>query len=391
MFPRKETSMGTSDFRPGLEGVAVAETVLSHVDGARGRLVVAGQNVEDLAGRRSFEDVAAALFTHDGSGPASGELRDALGKARAAAFARLPSLGAALDSADAMDALRAAIAHLQERRGAERYDALAEITGAVAVFAAAWSRRRQGLTEVAPDPALGHAADYLRMLRGVRAEPYEEEALDAYLVTVVDHGLNASTFAARVVASTGSDLVSAVCAAIGALKGPLHGGAPGPVLDMLDLVGQKEHARALLESELDARRRIMGMGHRVYRVRDPRAAVLEAVLERLRRATPSDGTERAAAVATRLELARAVEREATALLAARYPSRALRANVEFYTAVLLEALGVPRALFSPTFAVARVAGWAAHVDEERRKGRLIRPTSVYVGPVPIPHGVEQAG
>jgi len=119
--------------------------------------------------------------------------------------------------------------------------------------------------------------------------------------------------------------------------------------------------------------------------------VLEAVVERLRRATPSDGTERAAAVATRLELARAVEREATALLAARYPSRALRANVEFYTAVLLEALGVPRALFSPTFAVARVAGWAAHVDEERRKGRLIRPTSVYVGPVPAPHGVERAG
>src|SRR5258706_401989 len=138
---------------------------------------------------------------------------------------------------------------------------------------AAWGRRREGLAEVAPAPALGHAADYLRMLRGARAEPHEEEALDAYLVTVVDHGLNASTFAARVVASTGSDLVSAVCAAIGALKGPLHGGAPGPVLDMLDLVGKKEHARALLENELDARRRIMGMGHRVYRVRDPRAAV----------------------------------------------------------------------------------------------------------------------
>lgn len=371
-----------TQLRSGLEGVAVAETVLSHVDGARGRLVVAGYDVERVAGTLSFEQAAALLWA-DGERIEPEAVAGALGRARAEAFALLPALGGALDVGDAMDALRASVAHLVEGRGTtRRWEAFARITGAVSVFAAAWARRRSGETAVSPDSSLGHAADYLHMLRDDTVESYEVSALDAYLVTVMDHGLNASTFAARVVASTGSDLVSAVTAAIGALKGPLHGGAPGPVLDLLDLVAVPERAREVLESELSARRRIMGMGHRVYRVRDPRAAVLEAAVERLRAATAVERGERANHVAARLELARAVEREATALLAVRYPSRALRANVEFYTAVLLEAIGVPRELFSATFACARTAGWAAHVDEERRKGRLIRPTSIYVGALP---------
>jgi citrate synthase len=378
---------GRTELRSGLEGVAVAETALSHVDGARGRLIIAGHDVEELAVTARFEDVAAALWARDDSGPTAAEIAAALGAGRVAAFARLPSLGDALEAPDAMDALRAAVAHLSEQRepGEPHWAPFARVAAALAVFAAAWARRHAGGAAVLPDANLGHAADYLRMVRGLPAKPEEVRALDAYLVTVVDHGLNASTFAARVVASTGSDLVSAITAAIGALKGPLHGGAPGPVLDMLDLVGSREHARGVLESEISARRRIMGMGHRVYRVRDPRAAVLEAVVERLRETTLTESDERAAEVATRLDLARAVEREATALLALRYPSRALRANVEFYTAVLLEAIGVPRELFSPTFAVARVAGWTAHVDEERRKGRLIRPTSIYVGGIPPGH------
>jgi citrate synthase len=185
--------------------------------------------------------------------------------------------------------------------------------------------------------------------------------------------MNASTFVARVVASTGSDLVSAVVASIGALKGPLHGGAPGPVLDMLDAVGRADRARVWLEAELAAGRRIMGMGHRIYRVRDPRADALEhagSVVER-------DGI----AVA-RLTLAHAVEREAEHLLAERHAERPLRANVEFYTAVLLDAVGIPRTLFSLMFAASRVVGWCAHVDEQRRVGRLIRPASIYVGPMP---------
>jgi len=384
-------TLGRTELRSGLEGVAVAETVLSHVDGARGRLIVAGHDVEQIAGARPFEEAAAMLWATGGEPIDASAVEAALGEARAGAFALLPSLGAALEARDAMDALRAAVAHLVETHDTtERWQPFAHVTAAVSVFAAAWARRRDGEGALAPEPSLGHAADFLRMLRGDTASPDEVRALDAYLVTVIDHGLNASTFAARVVASTGSDLVSAVTAAIGALKGPLHGGAPGPVLDLLDLVAAPERARGVLESELSARRRIMGMGHRVYRVRDPRAAVLEGAIERLREATRVESSARGSRVAARLDLARAVEREATTLLAARYPNRALRANVEFYTAVLLEALGVPRELFSAIFASGRVAGWAAHVDEERRKGRLIRPTSIYVGAVPADMGSRSA-
>jgi citrate synthase len=191
--------------------------------------------------------------------------------------------------------------------------------------------------------------------------------------------MNASTFTARVVASTGSDLWSAVVAAVGALKGPLHGGAPGPVLDMLDAIGAPDRAAAWLEGELQAGRRIMGMGHRIYRVRDPRALVLERAMERLEAARPNKDARPGE---DRLVLARAVEQAAEGVLRRRYPDRPLRANVEFYTAVLLDAVGLPRALFTPTFAVGRVAGWCAHVQEQRQTGRLIRPASRYVGPRP---------
>jgi citrate synthase len=211
------------------------------------------------------------------------------------------------------------------------------------------------------------------MIRGTRPSDAEAAAFEAYLVTVLDHGMNASTFTARVVASTGSDLVSCITAAIGALKGPLHGGAPGPVLDMLDAIGQPARAEAWLEDELAAGRRLMGMGHRIYRVRDPRAAVLERALERL---------ESSGLSTSRLALARAVERAAEGVLAKRHPERALKANVEFYTAVLLDAVGLPREQFSPTFGVSRIAGWAAHVLEQRRTGRLIRPASRYIGELP---------
>ncbi len=342
----------------GLEGVLVTRTRLSGVDGEAGQLVIAGSRVEDLAGAVPFEAVCARLWERPSVD---------LGPARVQAFARLASVGGALEAAETMDALRAAVAHLPSTAGAD------EVPAAVAVFAAAWQRRRTGKSPVAPQPALPHAADTLRMVRGEPAPAALVRGLDTYLSTVVDHGLNASTFTARVIASTGSDLVSAVVGALGALKGPLHGGAPGPVLDMLDAVGSPERAEAWLSAELAAGRRIMGMGHRVYRVRDPRAAVLEAAVERL---------ESAGIRTPRLVLARAVERAAADVLAQRHPDRPLKANVEFYTAVLLEAVGIPRALFTPVFAVGRVAGWCAHVEEQRRTGRLIRPDALYVGPVP---------
>jgi citrate synthase len=240
--------------------------------------------------------------------------------------------------------------------------------GAAPVFVAAWSRRRAGQPAIAPDPSLGHAADYLRMTLGRPADPACVRALDAYLVTVIDHAMSASTFTARVIASTRSDLISAVVGAVGALKGPLHGGAPSPVLDMLDAIGAPGQAEAWLIGELAAGRRIMGMGHRMYRVRDPRAAVLERAVRPLN--------------SPRLALARAVEAAATKILGERKPDRPLAANVDFFTAVLLDAVGLAREQFAPTFAVSRIAGWSAHVIEQHRTGRLIRPASHYTGDRP---------
>jgi citrate synthase len=349
----------------GLEGVVAAETALSDVDGERGRLILAGHDVESLAPRASFEEATALLW--QSAGLPADELRAGLGLARVQAATLLPGLTRALSLADGMDALRASLAQL------ETSEPLA-VLGAVPVFAAAWARARRGLPAIAPDPARGQADDFLRLLRGEPADAARVRALDTYLVTVADHGMNASTFAARVVTSTGSDVVSATVAAIGALKGPLHGGAPGPVLDMLDGIGSPPEAEAWLRGELAAGRRIMGMGHRVYRVRDPRAAVLEAATQRLEAAI---GTS-----AGRLPLARAVERAATALLGERHKDRSLAANVEFYTAVLLDAVGLDRTLFSPTFAIGRTAGWLAHMAEQRATGRLIRPASRYVGAWP---------
>ena len=347
----------------GLEGVVVADTRLSDVDGERGRLVIAGHDVESLATRTPFEGVCALLWGRD-----EASVREALGRGRARAWPKLGVLGDALEAADGMEALRAAMAHLR----ASEFPDDADVAGAVAVFASAWARGRAGLPPVAPDAGLGHAEDLLRMVLGDAPDAARVAGLDAYLVTVSDHGMNASTFAARVVASTASDTISAIVSAIGALKGPLHGGAPGPVLDMLDAIATPEHAVAWLEAELNAGRRIMGMGHRIYRVRDPRAAVLERALLRL---------EQAGRSTPRLGLARAVEQAAVGVLRARHPARPLLANVEFYTAVLLDALGFPRAFFTPLFAVARTAGWCAHIAEQRATGRLIRPASRYTGPV----------
>ncbi len=360
---------------PGLEGVAACETRLSLVDGEHGRLILRGHDIEALARSCRFEEICGLLWSE--ATPSAAEaaaLAHELGRARLRAYAELGRLSpAALGARDGMQALRAALAAQSCEAGEDAEQLRLRLTAAVAVFAAAWHRRTLGLEPVEPDARLSHAADFLRCARGEPASEAEAAALDAYLVTVAEHGMNASTFSARVVASTGSDTISAVVAAVGALKGPLHGGAPGPVLDMLDAIGEPSAAEAWLAAELASGRRIMGLGHRVYRVRDPRAAVLESAIARL---------EGAGAKSRYLGLARAVERVAVRVLAERYPKRKLDTNVEFYTAVLLDALGLPRALFTPVFAAGRVAGWLAHIDEERAYGRLIRPSVRYVGALP---------
>jgi citrate synthase len=238
------------------------------------------------------------------------------------------------------------------------------------VFLAALLRRELGQKPLAPDPALDTAADLLRMMQGAPAPEAHVHALDTYLATIADHGFNASTFTARVIASTRAGLISAVVGGLCALKGPLHGGAPGPVLDMLDEIGTVENIVPWLETAIRRGDRLMGFGHRIYKVRDPRADVLKAVAKTL---GPTSG---------RLAFAGEVERQVLATLRRLKPGRRLDTNVEFYTALVLEAIGIRRQAFTPLFAVGRAVGWCAHVFEQERGGRIIRPLSTYVGPLP---------
>lgn len=358
--------------KEGLEGVVAARTALSRVDGERGALTIAGYAVEELAPNATFEEALLLLWT--GRRPEPGAVA-ALRAELAARRVLRPEARAVLESlreAPPMDALRAAAGTLRST-GDDREDAL-NVVAALPVFAAAHDRLRRGLAPIEPDPALGHAANLLWMWHGVLPDPALVRGLDTYLVTVCDHGFNASTFTARVVTSTGSDLISAVVAAIGALKGPLHGGAPGPALDtVLEVgleIGSPERAEAVLTAKLEAGERLMGFGHRVYKVRDPRADVLGAAAEAMF----------SRAGDTRLyALARAVEATALRLLEARKPGRRLQTNVEFYTALLLHGLGFDSGSFTPIFAIGRSAGWTAHAFEQRAKGRLIRPSSAYTG------------
>jgi len=352
----------------GLDGVPAAETALSHVDGARGELIIAGERVGELARAASFEGVTARLWTA-GTGQPIGEaeVRAELGAARQRAFVRLPQLLAATAGLSIVDGVRAAVAALRAEPGLSDE---ATIVGALPVIAGALVRRGRGAAPLPPDPTQGHAADTLAMMRGDRPDAGAAAALDAYLVTVSDHGMNASTFAARVVASTAADLFAAVTAGYCALTGPLHGGAPEPVLEMLDAIGTPERIAPWIDAALARGERLMGFGHRIYRVRDPRADVLKATVERL------------TAAGVDLPLASAVESYAREALRRAKPHRPLETNVEFFTAILLDALGIPRQAFTPVFAVARAAGWTAHAREQQRTGRLLRPGSVYVGQVP---------
>ena len=366
-----------------LEGVVAARTVLSEVDGEAGRLVIRGHALDEIAQRWRYEDVVGLLFegffdTLPGTGTEA--LRIAIGRARREAFERLqPNDDAVLRRLPPIEAVRALLARLPDGDGlGDDLPTALRLVAAPAVYTAAVMRWRLGVQALAPDEALPHATDMLRMLHGRAPTPAQSAALDTYLVTVCDHGLNASTFAARVVASTGAGLASAVRAGISALKGPLHGGAPGPVLDALDAIGSAANARAWLEQAVTEGQRLMGFGHRIYRVRDPRADALKGALGRLGK----EGSVNAA----RFALAEAAEQAALAILREKKPGRALETNVEFYTALLLEALGFGRESFTCVFAAGRVGGWVAHAREQVKKGRLIRPQSVYVGPAP-----EEAG
>ncbi|KRB52925.1 citrate synthase [Rhizobium sp. Root708] len=356
----------------GLEDVIAAETQLSDVDGEAGRLIIRGISLDELASTATYESVAALLLDGLTERPVSeAELRGQLGLMRTQLFAHVQSLDQDLLALPPVDALRALIARLPD---GEDLDAALRLLAAPAVFLPAILRLQAGSEPTEPDAKLSQSADILRMLTGRLPSKEQTSALDAYLVAISDHGLNASTFASRVIASTRAGLTSSVLAAISALKGPLHGGAPGPVLDMLDAIGSGENARGWLAEALDRGERLMGFGHRIYRVRDPRADALKQALRPLVSAGQVDRR--------RIELAESVEQAALAILRERKPDRPLDVNVEFYTALLLDALGFPRESFTGVFAIGRTVGWIAHAREQALEGRLIRPRSVYVGPLP---------
>lgn len=362
--------MTDKGFSPGLKGVIAGETALARVDGENGRLQYRGYPIGELVEAGNYGSVAELLWTGDwrpDAHLACGTLPDEV----IAALRLLPR------QTSPMDALRTAVSAVGAATGMQ-WPPTAEQARQLTAFSpsalAAFARLRQGLEPVDPDPDLGLAAGFLYQLRGEQPDPASARALDAYFVVGAEHGFNASTFTARVITSTRSDMASAVTGAIGALKGPLHGGAPSEVVDQLHEIGSLDQAEAWIRATLDRGERLMGFGHRVYRAYDPRATALRSVAESL------EGN------AEWLDRAVAVEEIALRVLAERKPDYPIMTNVEFYAAAVLQGVGLPPDLFPATFALARHAGWTAHCLEQAEADILIRPSVAYTGPEerPVP-------
>ena len=372
---------GTTSAPRGLDGVVAAQTRLSHVDGQNGVLIIGGYELKELAGKVTFEEASYLLWK--GQLPTKDEARTLTQEI--AALRAVPEAAmnvvrdAARKKAPPIDALRMACATLSlDLANPNDISPAAEFSNAKMLVArfptivAAHTRLLAGQEPIAPRTDLSLAANFLYMVFGKEPDPIVAKALDTYWVTVIDHGMNASTFTARVIASTRSDMVSAVTGAIGAMKGPLHGGAPGPVLDMLLDIKTVENAEPWVRNELAEGRRIMGFGHRVYKVRDPRAEVLSTCAEEMAGAVLHDRQL--------FELAREVEKTVIRVLDEVKPGRSLKTNVEFYTALVLQSLGLQPNSFVALFACGRCAGWAAHTIEQHAEDHLIRPQSEYIGP-----------
>lgn len=355
------------DVPRGLTGVVAAETAIGDVDGEAGMYHYRGIPAVDLARERTFEDVWHLLVV--------GELPDARTRAsfldRVAAAAAHPAVDGVVQTVvartdDPLTALRAAWPLLASARGTRPVydlDEDARLDDAIA-FAAVAPRLVAAVARGSdPGPTGSVVAGYLAALTGIHPDPAHERALTAYLIAAMDHGFNASTFTARVIASTGADMAACLTGALGALSGPLHGGAPARALESLDRAG--DDPEAWIRAELAAGRRLMGFGHAVYRTTDPRSALLRTVAEGFG--------------GPRVAQALAFQGTAERLLAQHKPDRPLHANVEFYAAVVMEECGIPPEMFTPTFALARTVGWTAHVLEQARDRKIIRPSARYVG------------
>ncbi len=353
-------------YSPGLKDIIAAETRLSRVDGEAGELIIAGYPLEEIAENASFEEIVYLMWHGELPGREALErFGGELAECRKISGTSIDLLrNAAKDRHPVIDAVRMAAASFSATN--DPSDARCLVAGLPTVVAT-YLRLLSGEEPVEPDSGIGHVANLLYMLDGEIPGDDRVRALSTYLNTVVDHGMNASTFTARVIVSTRSDFVSAITGAIGALKGPLHGGAPGPVFSMLEAIGDTDNAESYLRKKLESGERLMGFGHAVYRVRDPRAEVLA----RAARALFSQDHDL-------YVLARHVEKTAVELLAEYKPGRRLQTNVEFYTALLLRGLGLHPDLFTPMFAVGRVAGWTAHCIEQRAVDRIFRPRARYL-------------
>lgn len=360
---------------PGLKGLAVANTMLGAVRGQEGFFHYRQYDAAQLARTRSLEDVWTLQM--EGALPPEVQPVDP-GPLR---FLPEPVMRlldeVARSVVDPTVALRIGMLAVSDHeargpildRSAEEIhnDAL-RLAAVVPTILARHYRLRQGLTPVEPDPALSHAADYFRMMTDLALSQQSERAIEQYLVATLDHGFNASTFTARVVASTGADMAGSLVAAVGALSGPLHGGAPSRSMQMIDEIGDPASAADWTRARLAAGEKIMGFGHAVYRAEDPRGVVLREAAERI----GGDLVQRAAGI----------EGEILGVLAEWRPDQRIVTNVEYWAGVVLELVGLPRSMFTPTFSVSRSIGWAAHVVEQHGEGKIMRPSARYVGPPP---------
>src|SRR3954469_7421827 len=363
-----ETPADSRPYSPGLEGVLAGETSLGKVDGERGRLTYRGYSIGDLVEHGTYPAIANLLWSDQWdpehrlpTAPVPPEVMQVL--------RGLPA------STKPMDALRTAVSAwgaVTNPPYPPTIDQAREITSFSPSALAAFARLRAGKEPVDTDPSLDLVEGFLFQLTGARPDAETARALDAYFIVGAEHGFNASTFTCRVITSTRSDLASAVVGAIGAMKGPLHGGAPSEVVEQIHEVGSPEKAEQWVRDTLAKGDRLMGFGHRVYRAYDPRAAALRTVAESMEHRPEW------------LELAIAVEDVALRVLAEKYPDRPLRTNVEYYAAPVLMGVGLTPDLFPATFALARHAGWTAHAIEQAANNRLIRPDVRYVGPAERP-------
>jgi citrate synthase len=347
----------------GLDGVIAAETILSHTDPTSGMVWVRGHDLPTLVASHGFEGTVALLWDgFAGEGLTRTHLADTFGQVRRAAYENLPAWLLQAAGGSLFEGVRIAIAAQPDSADA------ADLVGALTVAVPALVRQASGLAPLPPDPRLSTAGDLLRMLHGTPPDAVRVAALDTYFTVMAESGLSASVFTARVVASTRASLTASVLAAWCAFTGALHGGAPGPTLDMLDAAEAAADLEPWLEAKLRSGERLMGFGHRVFHGNDPRA-------EAMRRSMQAMGPD-----AGRLAFADRLEKAVAVAIERVKPGRTLPPNVEIMAALLLDAVGIPRDAFTLVFAVGRSAGWLAHAMEQQKTGRMIRPVSAYVGP-----------